>query len=499
MRNTIYEEQLLSFSYRETYGCFANSSGELAFTFTEGQEYTVVWDGVEFVRSAFAYTYTDGANCVAVGNPLVAGENSNGDNFAIVCDTSNGYLHFMSLENINSHTVAIYVGAEKTEYDIILKDRDGNNVSYNGVEAIKLVTADGGSVTFSNSSTGDGGGDSGVSLTKPIRFYDPYGEVIYSYTRAEIQKLTELPEGPPLGNLTFNCWTHTLEQLQSEQFFADVGPSYSNEQGSVTVLIVKTPKANRTVNLYPACSSNCTVDWGDGTTTSGKNSMSHSYSSMGEWIITIYNSASYTLGGYSSPYTNSGFGGGQISSSSTSYTYISNVALCELISVLASTNCKVYSLNNSLGLKFVSQPYYTWSDSYPAYHGCVSLKVIAGRVRYYADKNQNFTMCASLERVMISNRFDTNSTSTYSFFGNSSLKEVYFTGSTIYNVSMNSLWSLILTATTPPTISTTKGTPQWGTHPIYVPDEALETYKTADGWSTVAEYIFPHSQYPDSK
>ena len=102
------------------------------------------------------------------------------------------------------------------------------------------------------------------------------------------------------------------------------------------------------------------------------------------------------------------------------------------------------------------------------YNGCSSLK----RVKVGATYANMFDYCINLEEVEIS--------------GASSLAWP----------EMNYKFAMLMTATTPPTISATS--PVWGTKPIYVPDEAVEAYKTADGWSNAVDYIYPASQYPDN-
>ena len=146
-QTTILEEQTLAgFAYASDYGAFHLGVSPLPFALEEGTEYTVLWDGVEYIRTAFAYTYADGSVCTAVGNPLVAGGEDNGDKFAVVCDSTNSYLHYFSTEAAETHRVAIYQGEA---VGVILKDRDGEDRAYYGVEAVKLVTTDGGTQLFS--------------------------------------------------------------------------------------------------------------------------------------------------------------------------------------------------------------------------------------------------------------------------------------------------------------------------------------------------------------
>ena len=109
-RETIYSETKHNFNYREDFGAYMNSNMSLLFILEKDKEYTVVWDGNEYKRTAFEFTSADGANCVALGNPLVVGQADNGDIFAIVTDKTNSLTHFVSTEQLSEHTVAIYKG-----------------------------------------------------------------------------------------------------------------------------------------------------------------------------------------------------------------------------------------------------------------------------------------------------------------------------------------------------------------------------------------------------
>ena len=58
------------------------------------------------------------------------------------------------------------------------------------------------------------------------------------------------------------------------------------------------------------------------------------------------------------------------------------------------------------------------------------------------------------------------------------------------------LASIIMLPTTPPTISGSWFRYNTGGK-VYVPDNSVETYKAASGWSTYASKIYPMSEYTD--
>lgn len=145
-KKIIFSEQTLGFSYSEGYGAYVYAiTDSIPFTLVDGKEYNVVWDGDIFARTAFAYTNpADGSNCVAVGNTLVTGGENNGDIFAVVCDITNGFTYFFSLETTASHTVEIYQGEEQftgVETSVDLDFSAGDmEVTPNEGEAFSKVT-----------------------------------------------------------------------------------------------------------------------------------------------------------------------------------------------------------------------------------------------------------------------------------------------------------------------------------------------------------------------
>ena len=104
----------LVFTPFAAFGCYGVMlSGMLTRPLSGGEEYTVVWDEVEYTRTAVAFTNpNDGTECVAVGNPMVYGQADNGDTFAVVCDLTNGYVYALSTETKASHDVEICCTAE---------------------------------------------------------------------------------------------------------------------------------------------------------------------------------------------------------------------------------------------------------------------------------------------------------------------------------------------------------------------------------------------------
>lgn len=467
-----------------------------------GANYVVEWNSVKYdVVGVDGSSMAEGA--VGIGNGSIFGVPGT-EPFAIV--ELPGMLYIICTDpecTETAHTLAIY--EETASATIIVKDRNGNDVTHEGVNGIRVRTEDGSSKIFVDPDTVSGSGESRRAEDKPIKFYDPWGNVIYGYTRAEIQELDALPPGPALSGLVFQGWNISLSSLKSQPYFADVGPYYKRSTGeSVNVMIIETLQANQTVNLnFYGRLNTMVIDWGDGSemTTAtvstgssyGAYSYSHKYVTAGEYIISVSMSGTYgCTQGYNGSSTFTNVLGNAISSSSNGNHSDTNILLISFIGS-AVYNSGFYlltpeSFNGMWRLRFVSL-YGTLTCDSRTFMNCTSLKTIAGSGlgQIYV---KSLRCAASLERLYL-----TNALAADALTGCYGMKEIRFGSGSISDPNMNSKWAMLMTTTTPPTISATN--PVWGTYPIYVPDSAVDTYKTATGWSNAADYIKPQSEYPD--
>lgn len=145
-RKTILAETTKSgFVLNDAFDAYWTMEEKPSWIMVADQEYVVVWDGEEFVCTAKAFT-REGHECVYVGNTAAEGGAVSEEPFAIVYDIDNGFGHFLSTELDSTHTIAIY---QDTSVRVVLKDKDGNDVAYEGVTGVRLHTADGGIVGFS--------------------------------------------------------------------------------------------------------------------------------------------------------------------------------------------------------------------------------------------------------------------------------------------------------------------------------------------------------------
>lgn len=434
--------------------------------------------------------------------------------------------------------------------DIILKNRDGDNVNYDGVTVIQIPGVDENDQFFVNANPVDTtiqldfkDGDmevlpgdselfnkvtiptppglvpeniaSGVTIAgvegameggsignKPIRFYNAYGEVVYGFTRAEIQGMDALPDGPALTGLTFDKWTHTLDELKNVTYFADVGPTYkyNGNRASVLIVDIDPSKLSMSLAVYIEINTGIGISWGDGNTETvakvssyTSKTLSHTYTKAGRFIISVWKTTTDdTFGfcfGYGSGSSSYNANGQSISNSSTNL-YTAQV-LDNIISVVQGSHYSMGFLkiaHSQTRLKFISL-YARNAVGSRWLRNCFSLKTIAGKTPTSTVAYDYFTTC-NLERHSGSKGASANA-----FTKCDSLKEVVFESGSIADTNMNSKWAMLMTSETPPSVTATS--PQWGTYPIYVPDTAVDAYKSAAKWSSAAAYIFPASEYPD--
>lgn len=142
-QNIIFDSRTISgFSYYPDYGVYGESISPMPFQLVDGEEYQIEWDTATYTRTAFSFTNPlDGTSCVAVGNKMVYTGQDDGDPFAIVCDTTNDYLHFFSSETKTEHYVGVY---QKAGRNLVLKDHSGINIEgLDSVVEIRVPTDDG--------------------------------------------------------------------------------------------------------------------------------------------------------------------------------------------------------------------------------------------------------------------------------------------------------------------------------------------------------------------
>ncbi len=135
----------------------------------------------------------------------------------------------------------------------------------------------------------------GADPNKPVRFYDPYGELVYSYSVSEMEELTELPNLPEFAGLIGQEWNWSLENIKAVGGKVDVGANYITDDGATRIYITLLEGAlNPRVGFKQASANSVYVDWGDGSNIETSEicgdeivSIEHRYAKAGNYVIRL--------------------------------------------------------------------------------------------------------------------------------------------------------------------------------------------------------------------
>lgn len=152
---------------------------------------------------------------------------------------------------------------------------------------------------------------------KQVNFIDYDGTILYSYTKTETNALTSLPSNPSHTGLTAQGWNWTLQQIKAQLTAMPdgdiwVGQMYITSSGDTEIDVSFADSTRLSPILTIAVNGTITVDWGDnttadtltGTSLTTRKTPQHTYSSVGDYTITIhvvsgsfqfYGSANYLL------------------------------------------------------------------------------------------------------------------------------------------------------------------------------------------------------------
>ena len=209
------------------------------------------------------------------------------------------------------------------------------------------------------SSIPQGGGTPTAVEEKFVNFYDYDGTLLYSYTKAEYDNLTALPDLPSHTGLEADTWSYTKANLDTRVAWLNsrnaldcqvsVGAMYKNTTSQYTNVIkihitIGEEKRTPYINVASVSSSSggpavINVDWGDNTTgtltevgTGTRYNGYHTYSSSGDYVITLESNYKITI---SSKYsTSDGYSligdGVNYAEGSSSTVYRNGVSMIEL-------------------------------------------------------------------------------------------------------------------------------------------------------------------------
>jgi hypothetical protein len=158
----------------------------------------------------------------------------------------------------------------------------------------------------------------GSVASKDVNFIDYDGTILYSYTTAEFNALTELPANPAHSGLTAQGWNWSLANAKAQLLAQPddgltIGQMYITASGDTEIDVIFLDDARLSPIMTIAVNGTVTVDWGDRTTAdtvtgaslTTRKAVSHTYASIGSYTIVIHVvSGTFTFYGNSSANAN---------------------------------------------------------------------------------------------------------------------------------------------------------------------------------------------------
>ena len=409
--------------------------------------------------------------------------------------------------------MAAHLGTEQSNVTAALAAIAGKGVTVpNGSNSNSLA-----SLIAAIEAGGGGGGTAAPVSMKDVNFYDYDGTLIASYTLAEAQALTALPEGPTHDGLIFQGWNWTLEKINALTRPMNVGAMYITDDGKTRLHIRVWDKARSTVPLYfsQTVANGVTIDWGDGSaaeTISGTGNVntSHAYGAAGDYTISLAAADGCTIG---------------LGTGSSSYCVMGSAGnngkvYCNLLQSVNIgdnvTSIRNHAVRDCYSLASITIPDSVTSISGSAFQNCYSLASITIPDSVTSISGSTFRDCYSLASITIPDSVTSISGSAFqncfSFasitipdsvtsIGNGAFQNCFSFASITIPYSVTSIGSYVfqncygvaeyhLKPTAPPTLSNTN---VFTSIPsdciIYVPQGCLDAYQTATNWSNYASYM----------
>ena len=258
---------------------------------------------------------------------------------------------------------------------------------------------------------------------KDVTFIDYDGSVMYSYSLAEAQALTELPTLPSHDGLVCQGWNWTLEAIKALNRPVTVGAMYITDDGATRLHIRIATVGRMTVPLYigQTVANGVSIDWGDGSTTqtlsgTGNVNTSHTYADPGDYVISLMPQSgcklSFGAGSYSYCVMGSTGNNGRVYCNMLQEVYVGE-------NVTSITGSAFYNCHS---LASVTIPEGVTSIGGNAFYSCYSLASVTIPDRVTSISSSSFYGCYSLASVTIPDRV--NFIGSNAFYGCDSLASI---------------------------------------------------------------------------
>ena len=364
-------------------------------------------------------------------------------------------------------------------------------------QLLKGITAHAkdGSVITGNMEAGGGGETSPSAKWNDVTFIDYDGSVLYSYSLAEAQALTALPELPSHDGLVCQGWNWTLEEIKSLNRPVTVGAMYITDDVATRLHIRIATEGRMTVplHIWQSVPNGVSIDWGDGSaaeTISGDGDInpSHTYAEPGNYVISLMPKDGCTLSLSDGSSSSCVIGTtantdrvycnmlqevyvGKHAPSISDYAFYICYSLESVTIPKGVTSIRQYAFRECSGLDSIAIPCGVTSIDNNAFYSCFSLASVTIPDKVTSIRNYAFRACHSLASVTIPKGI--TSIGTYAF------NSCY--GMRFYDFSA---------CTSVPTLA---GTNAFTSIPsdcqMLIPASLYDEWKAATNWATYAKYM----------
>ena len=249
------------------------------------------------------------------------------------------------------------------------------------------------------------------SVAKQVNFIDYDGTILYSYTRAEFNDLSELPANPSHEGLTSQGWNWTMAQITAQLTAVPggdiwVGQMYITKSDDTEIDVTFDDPNYLSPYLCITINGTVTIDWGDestldtmtGTSLTSKQYKQHVYASIGDYTIKI----SVSSGQFAFYNTSNVYPSVLSASSQSDRQYNRTYAQCiRAVRIGENVQIGVYAFNKLSQCKYLTIPSEVTSIAGYVFLECYSLTSLTIPSNVTSIGNSTFSQCHSLTSLTI--------------------------------------------------------------------------------------------------